>query len=179
MQTVFNIVLVILGVVALLLIVAAFAPKKYSLSRNIVINKPRIQVFDYIRQLKNQDHYNKWVMADPNMEKKYTGTDGTVGFIYAWDGNKKAGKGEEEIKALVPNEKLDIEIRFIKPFEAIALTPFSLESVSDQQTRVTWGMSSAMKYPMNIMLLFMNIEKMLGGDMEISLANLKRNLENN
>lgn len=118
-------------------------------------------------------------MADPNMEKKYTGTDGTVGFIYAWDGNKKAGKGEEEIKALVPNEKLDIEIRFIKPFEAIALTPFSLESVSDQQTRVTWGMSSAMKYPMNIMLLFMNIEKMLGGDMEISLANLKRNLENN
>jgi len=179
MQTLFNILLVILGLVALVLIVAAFTPKKYSLSRNIVINKPRAQVFDYIKHLKNQDQYNKWVMADPNMEKKYSGTDGTVGFIYAWDGNKKAGKGEEEIKALVPNEKLDVEIRFIKPFEAIAHTPFSLESVSDQQTRVTWGMSSAMKYPMNIMLLFMNIEKMLGGDMEISLGNLKRNLENN
>ncbi len=179
MQTLFNIVLVILGLIALVLIVAAFAPKKYSLSRNIVINKPRAQVFEYIKHLKNQDHYNKWVMADPNMEKKFSGTDGTVGFIYAWDGNKKAGKGEEEIKAMVPNEKLEIEIRFIKPFEAIAQTPFSLESVSDQQTRVNWGMSSAMKYPMNIMLLFMNIEKMLGGDMEISLGNMKRNLESN
>ena len=96
MQTLFNILLVILGLVALVLIVAAFTPKKYSLSRNIVINKPRAQVFDYIKHLKNQDQYNKWVMADPNMEKKYSGTDGTVGFIYAWDGNKKAGKGEEE-----------------------------------------------------------------------------------
>ncbi|MDZ4710061.1 MAG: SRPBCC family protein [Saprospiraceae bacterium] len=177
MQTLLNIVLVILGLVALVLIVAAFAPKKYSISRNIVIYKSQAQVFDYIKHLKNQDQYNKWVMADPNMEKKYSGTDGTVGFIYAWDGNKKAGKGEEEIKAIVPNEKLDVEIRFIKPFEAIAQTPFRLESLSDQQTRVTWGMSSAMKYPMNIMLLFMNIEKMLGGDMEISLGNLKKILE--
>lgn len=39
-------------------------------------------------------------MTDPNMRKNFKGTDGTVGFCYAWDGNKKAGKGEQEIIAL-------------------------------------------------------------------------------
>ena len=37
-------------------------------------------------------------MADPNMKKSYSDIDGTVGFIYAWDGNKEAGKGEQESK---------------------------------------------------------------------------------
>lgn len=179
MQILFNIVLVILGLIALVLIVAAFAPKKYSISRDIVINKPRAQVFDYIKHLKNQDHYSKWVMTDPNMKKTFKGTDGTTGFIYAWDGNKQAGEGEQEIMGMIPDQKLDLEVRFVRPFAAIAKTPFTLEALSDQQTRVTWGMSSAMNYPMNIMLLFMNVEKLLGGDLEISLGNLKRILENN
>ena len=30
-----------------------------------------------------------------------------------------------------------------------------------------------MKYPMNIMLLFINFEKLLGKDLEITLRNLK------
>ena len=179
MQTLFNIIMVILGLIALVMIIAAFSPKAYNISRSIVINKPASQVFDYIKYLKNQDHYSKWVMTDPNMKKTYTGTDGTMGFIYGWNGNKQAGEGEQEIKSIVPDQKLDVEVRFVRPFAAIAKTPFTLEALSDQQTRVTWGMSSAMNYPMNIMLLVMNIEKLLGGDLEISLGNLKRNLENN
>lgn len=38
-------------------------------------------------------------MLDPNMEKEFKGTDGTVGFIYGWNGNKEGGEGEQEIKA--------------------------------------------------------------------------------
>jgi hypothetical protein len=34
-----------------------------------------------------------------------------------------------------------------------------------------------MKYPMNLMLLFMNMEKMVGGDLDKGLQNLKSVLE--
>jgi hypothetical protein len=34
-----------------------------------------------------------------------------------------------------------------------------------------------MRYPMNIILMFMNMDKMLGKDIETSLVTLKGNLE--
>ena len=43
------------------------------------------------------------------------------------------------------------------------------EVVASGKTRVTWGMSSAM----NAMLLFMNMDNLLGKDLETSLSNLK------
>lgn len=39
--------------------------------------------------------------------------------------------------------------------------------------------TSGMNYPMNVMLLFMNMGKMMGRDMETSLGNLKKLLEGN
>ena len=39
------------------------------------------------------------------------------------------------------------------------------------------GLCQQMPFPMNAMMLIMNMEKMLGADMEISLNNLKQILE--
>lgn len=172
-----SILIIIVALLVLLLLIPLFSKKGYSIQREIVINRPKQQVFNYIKFLKNQDNFSKWVMTDPNMKKDFKGTDGTVGFVYAWDGNKKAGKGEQEIMRIAEGDRLDIEVRFIKPFEGIAQTPFSTVAVAENQTKVIWGMSSAMKYPMNIVLLFMDMEKMLGKDLEISLSNLKNILE--
>ena len=92
MNIFFAILFVIAGIIALLIIIALFVKKEYSIFRAITINKPRQEVFNYIKYLKNQDLYSKWVMRDPNMKKDFTGTDGTAGFIYAWEGNKQAGR---------------------------------------------------------------------------------------
>jgi hypothetical protein len=172
-----NIALIIVSIIVLLLIIGLFSKKSYAIQRDIIVDKPKQDVFDYLRFLRNQDHYSKWVMTDPKMKKTFTGTDGTVGFIYAWDGNKKAGQGEQEIIGITDGEKLDLEIRFIRPFAGLAQTSFTTTALSANKTKVTWGMSSSMKYPMNIMLLFMNMEKMLGKDLEISLLNMKNILE--
>ncbi len=112
---------------------------------------------------------------DPNMKKDFRGTDGTVGFVYAWDGNKNAGKGEQEIKNITEGERVDVEVRFEKPFEGIATAPIITEAVSENQTKVKWGMKGKSKYPMNFMNLFMN--NMLGKDLETSLTTLKSILE--
>jgi hypothetical protein len=172
-----NIALIIVSIIVLLFIIGLFSKKSYTIQRDIIIDKPKQDVFNYLKFLRNQDHYSKWVMTDPKMKKTFTGTDGTVGFIYAWDGNKKAGQGEQEITGIKEGEKLDVEIRFVRPFSGVAQTPFTTTTLSANQTKVTWGMSSTMKYPMNIMLLFMNMEKILGKDLEISLVNMKNILE--
>ena len=172
-------ILAIIGtIIVLILVVALFTKKDYSIQRDIVINRSTPEVFNYIKHLKNQDYYNKWVMKDPNMKKEFRGTDGTVGSVYAWDGNKQAGAGEQEIKSIVDNERIDIEIRFVRPFAAVSSGPFVTQALSADQTKLTWGLSSTMKYPMNAMLLFMNMDQLLGKDLETSLINLKNILEN-
>ena len=53
----------------------------------------------------------------------------------------------------------------------------STESVNANTTKVVWGFEGHMDYPSNIMLLFMDMEEMLGGDLQTGLDNLKKNLE--
>ena len=80
MNTLLVILVVVAILIALLLIVALFSKKEYTLEREITINKPKQEVFDYVKLLKNQDHYSKWVMMDPNMKKDFKGTDGNSWF---------------------------------------------------------------------------------------------------
>jgi hypothetical protein len=170
-----KILIVVLILIAIPLVAALFIKKEYAVEREITINKPKQEVFDYIRYLKNQDHYSKWVMQDPNMKKDFRGTDGTVGFVYAWDGNREAGKGEQELKKITGSDRTDVEVRFEKPFEGVADVHMTTESVSENQTRVRWGMAGKSKYPLNFMNLFM--DNMLGKDLDKSLTNLKEILE--
>ncbi len=170
------IVLTLVGLVALVLLLALFVRKQYTLEREITINRPKAEVFSYLKHLKNQDQFNKWVMADPNMQKSYRGTDGAVGFVYGWNGNSQAGEGEQEIINIEEGKKIDLEIRFKRPFAGIAYTPFTTETVAENQTKVKWGMTGGNPYPLNLMHLFM--DNLLGKDLEISLANLKTQLEN-
>lgn len=175
-----KVLLVIAIIIAIPLIIALFVKKEYSVEREIIINKPKQEVFDYVKHLKNQDNYSKWVRTDPNMKKDFRGTDGTVGFVYAWDGNDDAGKGEQEIKNITEGERVDVEVRFERPMEGIAYAPIITEAVRDQtkhqnQTKVKWGMKGKSQYPMNILNPFM--DGMLGNDLESSLTTLKGILE--
>lgn len=171
-----KILFVIAGLIVLALVAALFISKEYSVRREITINKPSQEVFDYVKFIKNQEHYNKWVMMDPDMKKDYKGTDGAVGFVYAWDSKKDdVGKGEEEIKLLEEGKKVNLEVRFIRTFESIAVTEMTTEAVSPTQTKVSWGMSGQSAYPMNLMNTVM--DGMLGADLEESLRTLKGILE--
>lgn len=169
---------IILGLIALLLIAAAFGKPEFSIIREITINKPKQQVFDYVRFLKNQEQFSKWVMTDPNMKKTITGTDGTVGAVYIWDSeNKQAGKGEQEITDINEGERIDFEIRFEKPFNNTSEAYFTTVAVSDNQTKVSWAFIGTTTYFMRVLHLLLNLKKVLGKDMQTSLNNLKRILE--
>lgn len=178
MKIIKKILLGIVAIIALLLIIAIFLKKEYTVERSITINKPKQEVFDYIKLLKNQDNFSVWAKIDPNMKKEYTGTDGTVGFVSAWDSdNKDAGKGEQEITKIDEGNRIDYALRFLKPMEGNATAYLSTEAAAEAQTNVKWGVQGRMAYPMNIMQLFMSMDKMLGADLEKGLANLKEIME--
>jgi hypothetical protein len=166
----------IAGFLTFLLILALFLKKEYTMEKEIVINKSSQEVFDYLKLLKNQKYYNKWVMMDPNMITQDKGTDGTEGFFSAWDsGNKDLGKGEQTIKKLVNGRKIELELHFIKPFDSIAQAIFELEPLSANKTNVKWSFTGGMKYPMNLML---GLSKMIiGKALTEGLGNLKNILE--
>jgi hypothetical protein len=152
--------------------------KEMIIVREITILKSVDVVFNYIRLLRNQEQYSKWVMADPAMNKVFTGTDGEVGFIYAWDSSQKqVGKGAQEITAIDPGKQLECEVRFEKPMKGISKTVMSTNSNGAASTIVKWTFISNMNCPMRIFSLFVSIEKMLGKDLETSLQQLKKNLE--
>lgn len=167
---------VLVGIVVLFLLVAALVRKEYFIERTVSIQRAKAEVFDYLRHIKNQNYFSKWVMADPNSKREYVGNDGTEGFIYRWDSqNKSVGKGEQEIKKIVEGEVMESEIRFETPFEGIGVAQMKTRTQADGQTEVTWNMRGRSKYPMNIINLF--IDGMLGKDMQESLQNLKNLLE--
>jgi len=177
MNIIITILLVVAGIIALLLIIAIFMKREHYVKREIIINAPRQKVFDYLKLLKNQDNFNKHAMAGPDRNREYKGTDGTVGFIYAWSGNKKAGEGEKEIKKIIDGERIETEIRFVKPMAATAFIIMETESLSGDQTKVSWSNTGKLKYPVNIFIPMM--EKMLPKEMDSSLSTLKNILENN
>ncbi|MBC7874840.1 MAG: SRPBCC family protein [Ferruginibacter sp.] len=176
MNILISILLVLGGIIVLFLVLALVTKKEFSLEKEIVINKPKQEVFNYLKLLRNQEKYSVWVMKDPLIKLIYTGTDGTVGAASAWESkDKNVGIGEQEIKKITDGESVQVEIRFKKPFEATNQALTTVTTVEGGQTKVSNQFSGKSKFPMNVMNLFMG--KLVGKDMQKNLENMKQNLE--
>jgi hypothetical protein len=175
MNTIITILLVLAGIVALLLIVALLIKKEHYVKREVIINVPKQEVFDFIKLLKNQDQFNKHAKADPDRKEEFSGTDGTVGFTISWNGNKKVGEGQKEIMNIIDGKRIETEIRFVRPMTTSASIIMEIESLADNQTKVTWSNAGTLKYPINIFIPMM--EKHVAKDMDSSLSTLKSILE--
>ncbi|SHN27409.1 Polyketide cyclase / dehydrase and lipid transport [Cyclobacterium lianum] len=172
------ILIVLLILIAIPLVAAIFVPKDYYVEREVTINKPHQEVYSYVRLLRNQDNFSTWSSRDPAMKKSYTGSDGEVGFIAAWESeNPDVGVGEQEIIAIEEGRRIDYALRFKEPFEASDRAHMEFEELGANQTKVIWGFEGHMDYPMNAMLLFIDMESLLGNDFESGLQQLKEILE--
>ncbi|MCL1092334.1 SRPBCC family protein [Shewanella kaireitica] len=168
----------VLILIALPFIIALFVQKEYSVVTNITIDKPVVEVFDYVKYLKNQDNFSVWAQMDPDMVKSYRGTDGTVGFVSRWESQlEDVGVGEQEIMRIDEGKRIDFELRFFSPFESTDPAFMSTEAVGAEQTLVQWGFDGHLEYPMNLMFLFLDFETMIGNDLNQGLEQLKQQLE--
>jgi hypothetical protein len=166
----------ILVLIAIFLVAAIFTPKSYTVSSEQIIAKDEQSVFDYIRFFQNQNEFNIWLLEDPNAKIEISGTDGEVGAIQAWDSsNDNVGAGEQEIIALSPG-KIEIEIRFKRPFEGTSTSAYHLQALSATETMVQSEFSTSDSYPFNFFSYFL-IRPMLKKSQSEMLQLLKEKIE--
>ena len=168
---------ILITLVVIVLVLGMIAPKEYQVQRSTTIKLPLAKVYDYLKYLKNQDEWSPWQRRDPNMKKEFKGIDGQPGFTSVWEGNKDVGSGEQELTNLVENHRIESQLRFLKPFKSTSDAFIEVESIDEDATKVTWGFMGKNAFPMNIMMLFMSMDKMVGKDFEEGLNNLKERLE--
>lgn len=168
---------ILLGIIGVLIILAFLVPKSYEVNRSVIINKSLPEVFAYLKFVKNQDNWSPWKKKDPNMKQESIGTDGEVGFISKWEGNKQVGTGEQEINYIEHNKHIKTQLRFLKPWKSTSDAYIKVTELEANQTNVTWGFTGNNPVPMNIFMLFFNFEKAVGKDFEEGLSSLKELLE--
>ncbi|MFT3979403.1 MAG: SRPBCC family protein [Ferruginibacter sp.] len=165
----------ILTIIVIGLVAGLFISKEYKVEKEVTISKPRQEVFEFLKYLKNQDKFSYWATLDSGMQKHYSGTDGTVGFISGWKGNKDVGQGEQEIAGIKEGERIDYKLRFKEPMESNMDAYITTEDAGPTATKVKWAIYGTSKYPWNIMNPFM--DNMMGGDISFGLNKLKTILE--
>lgn len=170
-------VIIILSVIGAVLALAAIMGKEMNVEKSITINQPKEQVFEFVKYVKNHDHFSVWAMMDPDMKREYKGVDGQEGFVFAWDSSKEknVGAGEQEIKKIEEGKRIEFELRFLRPMQDVCQAIMITEAIGANQTEVKWGFYSTMKFPMNIMRPM--VQGMLGKNLATGLTNLKSHLE--
>jgi hypothetical protein len=106
------------------------------------------------------------------MKQTYAGTPAGTGAIYSWAGNSQVGEGRMTITESNPSDLIRLKLEFLKPFAATCTSEFTFKPAGDQ-TAVTWSMAGKNNFIAKAFSLFMNSEKMVGGDFERGLAQMK------
>lgn len=165
--------LVIAGLIALLLIAASTRSDKCHYERSLVINAPASAAFPYVNDLHKWQEMSPYVRFDLNARYTFSGPASGVGASMAWSGNNHIGEGRLTVAESIPCERVRMRLEFLRPFKCDNVVVFTLKS-SGAQTTVTWTMSGQVNFMGKLMSLFMNMDKMVGGQFEEGLANLKR-----
>ena len=164
--------LIVLAAIAALLIYATTRPDTFRLERSTVILAPPEKVFALIDNFHDWTKWSPWENIDPALKRTYGGPDAGRGTLYAWEGNNKVGSGRMEITESAPAEKIVIKLDFLKPFEAHNIAEFTF-APKDGGTVVTWAMYGPCPFISKLMQIFCSMDKMVGGQFEQGLANLK------
>jgi len=167
--------IVLIGFVAavvVLLVVVALQPSSFRIERSATIAAPPAAVFAQVNDFHNWEAWNPWQKVDPGVKNTYSGAPAGPGATFAWQGNKDVGEGRMTIVESHPNDLVKIRLEFLKPFAATNTADFTFVPAGNQ-TRVTWAMFGDNSFMAKAMGLIMNMDKMVGGQFEKGLADLK------
>lgn len=144
----------------------------YEVVRDTTIAAGRERVHGLIHDFHAWRVWSPWEDVDPDLKRDYSGAESGVGAKYAWEGNRKAGKGNMEIVSSAP-ERIEVRLEFEKPFKAVSQVAFELASSGDAATDVTWRMRGTTKGFAALFSTFVPMDRLVGKDFEKGLARMK------
>ena len=170
------VLLVLAAIVLVFVVVVARQPADFCIVRSAAVAAPAAEVFAQVNDFHNWNAWSPWAKIDPDMKQTYAGAPAGIGAIYSWLGTSKVGAGTMTILDSKPNELIRINLEFRKPFKATNLAEFSFKP-DGEETAVTWSMSGHKNFFFKAFGLFMNMDKLVGGDFEKGLAAMKAVVE--
>ena len=167
---------ILLGFVGAVLLAAALMPSKYTIEKEIIINKSPEQTFNKVADFNFYREWNPWQKSEPTAKYKISGAPSTIGHKYDWNG-KKIGSGCLTVKSLTPNKNLELSLEFIKPWKTEANDNWKFEDLKNGSTKVIWHNSGPLPYPI-ARLMGPFISKNLNSQFVQGLNSLKEMCEN-
>ncbi|HEX7027233.1 MAG TPA: SRPBCC family protein [Gammaproteobacteria bacterium] len=170
------IAIIVLVLIAGVVIVAAMQPDTFRVQRSIDIKASPEAIFPYLNDFEKAMAWSPYEKKDPAMKRSFNGVTGGKGAVYEFEGNKEAGAGRIEILESVPYEKVTLQLDMFKPMKGSNTVEYLLNPKGDV-TEVTWAMHGHAPFISKVVCLFFNMDKMVGGDFEKGLADLKSLVE--
>lgn len=168
-----RILLVLAAAIVLFLGYAATRPDTFHVERSASIAAPAAAIYAHVVDFRRWQAWSPWEKLDPAMKRELGGPETGVGATYAWEGNSDVGKGKMTITAAEPPSKLAVRLEFLEPFASTSVATFAL-APEGEGTRVTWSMDGDQNFLAKVMCIFMDMDKLIGGDFEKGLASLKQ-----
>ena len=170
---------ILIGLAAVLVLFAAMVATRrsaYHVERRVEIAAPADLVFSLLNDL---HHFADVLVlfgspletADPNMQKTFAGPAAGIGQSYAWSG-KEAGTGRMTIEESVADQRVRIKLEFVKPMASTSTCALTIAG-APTGSLVTWSMDGNHNFLGKALGIFMNMDNMLGTDIEKGLARLK------
>jgi hypothetical protein len=164
-----RVIIAVVLIVAALAVIVALQPSEYRVARSAAIAAPAPVVFQQVNDFHKWEAWNPWGKIDPAMKQDYEGAPAGTGAIYTWAGNDEVGEGRMTITESRPSELIRIQLEFFKPFAGTSIAEFTFEPQGNR-TMVAWSMSGEKNFIAKAVHLFMNMDKMIGGQFEKGLA---------
>jgi hypothetical protein len=166
---------ILLGVAALvviLVLVVLTRPATFHIERSITMAAPPENAFAQVNDFHAWPAWSPWEKLDPAMKKTFDGPATGVGAQYAWSGNDQVGEGRMTVEKSKTPSEIGIKLEFLKPFAATNQTTFTFAPAAGG-SKVTWAMDGENSFMAKAASLFMDMDKLIGGDFEKGLAAMK------
>ncbi len=164
----------------LVLALGAFAgyianlPNHFRIERSTTIAAAPQDVFEHVNDFHRWEAWSPWAKLDPAAKNSFEGPDSGVGAKFLWSGNSQVGVGSMTITASVPHELVRMRLDFEQPMQDTSTADFVFLPQGDQ-TVVKWAMFGQYSgFFGKAMCKMMNMDKMVGGQFEAGLANMKK-----
>jgi uncharacterized protein YndB with AHSA1/START domain len=167
-----RVLLAVVAVVALFAVYVALQPSAYRIERTAIIVAPPSAVFAEVNDFHNWEAWSPWAKLDPNAKATFDGASSGEGAVFHWSGNSEVGQGSMTLTESKPDERIRIRVDFVEPFADTNTSEFTFKP-DGARTVVTWATFGEQGFIGKAICLFMNPEKMIGGQFEKGLANLK------
>jgi hypothetical protein len=165
--------------VIVFLAAAAFQPDDFRVERGTTVAAAPALAFAQVNDLRNWQEISPYTKMDPTAKYAFSGPPAGVNAALAWKGNSKVGEGKMTIVESRPGELIRMRLDFEKPFKSTCYAEFAFRPPGNgpAQTAVTWSMTGKKAFVMKAMGLIMSMDKVVGGQFEEGLANLKSTVE--